>query len=126
MAVASYRLGELEVSLRSLSCSAQARMAHRDLFEPTVSIYTGKVRNAYIPLPFEGTKDLDNVKTAILKHYEFDDEVHPGSSAMIPIRSAIMTIKDRLRDGFCGPGLEVSRCQLRTSIFWNCSTVTYQ
>ena len=38
------------------------------------ALLTGKARDAYIALPFEDTKDFDNVKSAILKRYEINEE----------------------------------------------------
>ena len=40
----------------------------------------GKAGDAYLALPFEDTKDFDNVKSAILKRYEINEETHRRKS----------------------------------------------
>ena len=66
------------------------------------ALLTGKARDAYIALPFEDTKDFDNVKSAILKRYEINEETHRRKFRADRKRDneSHREFMDRLRDRF--------------------------
>ena len=68
---------DIEQFLAVFECVARQQEWPNETWSTQLAaLLTGKARDAYIALPFEDTKDFDNVKIAILKRYEINEETH--------------------------------------------------